>query len=645
MKKIILLSLLFAGLNAQSQILKKIGNRVKDNVEWRISHKAANTVDQGLDSLLAIPGKVSDKKKAKKGTEKAPAAKQAGQGIQKDVAGSDHNEKEPEQDDMTPKDGLLTLKLSASEIFTGGSIIISGESVNYKNYKTVAIKVSGPGPADIRNIPLTSTGSYTAEWNANGNIGKYSVSVTSSDAKITRTAEFTVQELNWLFADDWPQENTREMKKAIERLEETAGKVEESISAKNKAELERKMKEVKEQYNDVLKFFRDLGKANKEMISAAKKKKKLPGNLADNLSNLNNQLATQAQQLKQINEAADHQPQDLSICEYLVMLNEACAAFSTFTNVWAKSLGDVVKNIALDKAVPKVVGEVNQAAGGVEAPYDFPLKEASKIYATSQFDLKSLSEKLGKAGMAGDVLQFATDVLLKIYCDVYTGKFTHNYTISFRNNSGQNWWKYGVKMEAGLSLRSPKNGEKGNIIKLKGNLEGNATEFTFFQDVEKEDEFRKAAHDKIQVIPIRSFTPLAVPVSVTEADILGFGAIARGLATPAYFNIPIDAEYNVDEDKIKIFVNEALIDFSLYVANQFVFVMYSIDGLIRIKHMTFPIHKAHTTIRGVLDAQQFVMKKDGKGNLSFQGKGNRHIGDGTTVRETDLNFTIMCTKE
>jgi hypothetical protein len=82
---------------------------------------------------------------------------------------------------------------------------------------------------------------------------------------------------------------------------------------------------------------------------------------------------------------------------------------------------------------------------------------------------------------------------------------------------------------------------------MKGNLEGNATNFTFFQDMwRKKMNFQKGSQGKLEVVPIKVFTPLAVSVATSERDILGFGAIARGLATPAYFNIPIDAEYDVD---------------------------------------------------------------------------------------------------
>jgi hypothetical protein len=382
------------------------------------------------------------------------------------------------------------------------------------------------------------------------------------------------------------------------------------------------------------------------MIQQVKKGKRLPQNFAANLSELNTIMTNQASQMKQLNEMADHKPPDNSICEYLVMVNEACAAFSTFTNVWAKSIGAVIKNIVLDKGVPKAVGEVNQAAGGIPNPYDFPLKFASKVYATSKFDAQSLSEKLGRAGMAGDCVQFVTDVLLKIYCEVFTGSFTHSYTIDFRNSKGENWWTYGVDMKAVFTLRYPKKNISSTIIKMKGNLEGNATKFRFFEDVEKEDEFQKGTKGKMEVVPIKIFTPLSVSVATSEWDVMGFGAIARGLATPAYFNIQMDAEYDVDAKKIKLFINGAIVDFFDHVANQFVFLMVGPDLIPYPKKMTFPIHKARLTINGVVNGQnEFTVETDAKGNESFTGKGNRHIGDKSTVRETDLNFTISAKKD
>jgi hypothetical protein len=646
-----LLLLLITASFCHAQIFKKLGNRVKEEVEWRAQRKAGQKIDQGLDSLLAVPGKIIKKK----GSKKEPAAStgqepqaEGNDGKQNNKAGtkaSSLKTSPAEEQQLSTKDGHITLKLSANKIFTGGSIAISGESVKYKNFTQVQVKVTGPAPADTRNITLTADGKYQTPWVASNKTGEYTVTVMSSDKKASQSATFTVEELELVFDDEWPEDNIKETQKALDRLEEVADKVKGNISPKNKAELEVKMGELKKQVDGVLLLFKDLSKANKEMGLLVRKGKALPPNLAGNLSALNDDLADQAAQMKKINEMADHEPPDNSICEYLVMLNEACAAFSTFTNVWAKTMSSRIQNIILDKAVPKAASEA-QGAVGISAPADFPVKEATKIYATAKFDAKSLTETLGKAGIAGDILQFATEVLLKIYCEVFTGHFTHGYTIDFRNGKGETWWNYGVSMEAALTLRYPKKNISGTVIKMKGNLEGNATNFTFFEDIAKEDEFQEGSQGKLEVVPIKSFTPLAVSVATSERDILGFGAIARGLATPAYFNIVIDAEYDVDANTIKIFVDDALVDFMPWVANQFVFVLYGGDLIPWIKKMTFPIHKARLTINGVLkDQNEFPVKKDAKGNLSFEGKGSRHIGDATTVRETELKFTLSGKKE
>jgi hypothetical protein len=118
------------------------------------------------------------------------------------------------------------------------------------------------------------------------------------------------------------------------------------------------------------------------------------------------------------------------------------------------------------------------------------------------------------------------------------------------------------------------------------------------------------------------------------------------MATPAYFNIPVDAEYDVNADKIKIFLNSPIIDFSGAVTNQFVFILIGADMLPYIKRMSFPINKANVTLGSVIRSNnEFTVDKDSKGNLSFSGKGNKHLGDKTTIRETDLNFTISAKKE
>ena len=642
---VLLLSFLLV-FKGGAQILKKIGNRIKDDAAWRLSNKIDNEIRKGVDSIFEMPKKNKNKKNANN-------SKASSEEIDKNKPDTDQQKNintaanntmaAATEKEMKPTDGFITLTLSANTIFTGGSLRISGESIMYKDYKQVEIKITGPITTDKRNIFLNADGKYFIDWIASEKTGDYTVTVTGSDKKSKQSVGFTVAEIEHIFDDVWPEENIKHTKKALDNLEEKVDNVEAEISTKEKAILKQKMDELHSKTADVLNLYKDLNKAGKEISKLAKSGKKMSANLAGNLSDLNQNLNEQAVQMEKISGVTDHKPADNTICEYLVMVNEACAAFSTFTNVWSKSLGTILKNITIDKAVPKTVEVMNN--NRLPPDVEFMGKESSKIFATSLFDAESISSKMGKAGFAGDLIQYASDVLLKTYCGIYKGNFTHNYTIEFRNNDGENWWTYGAEMSATFSLRYPKK-NAGDIIKMKGNLEGNATKFTFFQDLAKENDFRAVSKGKIVVVPIKTFTPLSVSVATSERDILGFGAIARGLATPAYFNLPVDAEYDVDAKKIKININNAIIDFSNLVANQFVFFMVGQDLIPYPKKMDFPIHKAKTTINGIFIVfKEFDVEKDSKGNESFHGKGNRHIGDKTSIRETNLNFTLTVKKE
>lgn len=645
MKQLLLLLLSFLLVTkGGAQILKKIANRIKDDAAWRVSNKIDNEVRKGVDSLFEMPKKMKGKNNAKASTEEIDKksttdnqSKNKNEAVDNTMAASTEKE-------MKPVDGFITLVLSANTIFTGGTILINGESVKYKNLNQVEITVTGPSTNNIKNVSLAEDGKYRTGWIAADRAGEYTVTVKSSDKKARQTLKLTVYTLPDL--GNLCDKNIAEVDKAFDKLKNSAAKVADGISPKDKAELEKKIADVKDKVDNVLKLYKDLNKAGKETAQLAKSGKRLPHGLAGNLSTLNDNLTDQSEQLKALEKIAEHEPLDNTVCEYIVILNEACAAFQTVTNLWSRSIFTILANIATDKAAPAIAGGINDAGVGIDAPNDFPLKEMTKIYATSKVDAESLSTKLGKAGIAADLAQFALDVLLKIYCGVFKGTFTHDYNIEFRNNDGENWWTYGADMKAVLFLRYPKDKNNGGIIKMKGNLEGNAIKFNFWQDIAKENDFHAVSKGKIIVVPIKTFTPLSVSLATSERDILGFGAIARGLATPAYFNIPIDAEYDVDAKKIKIFVNDAFIDFSNLVANQFVFLMVGQDLIPYPKKMDFPIHKAKTTINGIfISFKEFDVVKDSKGNESFKGKGTRHIGDKTSIRETNLNFTLTAKKE
>src|SRR5688500_10870357 len=140
--KVLLISLLsFLVLHkSDAQLLKKIGTKVKEDIEWRAQRKAGQKIDQGLDSLIQVPKKIINKKSSKEtkntGTNEQKQDRQAnepGKSFQAAIA---------KNGELSTQDGHVTLKLSSEKIFTGSYVSISGESVKYKNLTHVQVKVT-----------------------------------------------------------------------------------------------------------------------------------------------------------------------------------------------------------------------------------------------------------------------------------------------------------------------------------------------------------------------------------------------------------------------------------------------------------------------------------------------------------------------
>jgi hypothetical protein len=635
--------------NGNAQVLKKLGDKIKRDAEWRVRYKVDRQVDKGIDSVLAVPKKIRDKKKEKNNTEETVLPQDKNTGTTK-KGGSAPPSKirqtaAPDPNDMTPKDGFITLSLSASTAYIGfGNIIgitISGESVKYKNFNQVQVTITGPSTKDVKQLQMNADGKFFMDWNPSDQTGDFIVTATSSDKKTMQSATFSVESLDLPDYDDWPKQNINETKKALEKLEEAVDDAEAGISPADKEELEKKLDGVKETVNDVYQLFKDLGKANKELMQLAKKEKKLPSSIAGYIADLNRTLDEQARQMKKINETAVHKPQDNTICEHLVMVNEACAAFTTFTAPVGKIAKTILLSMISGKESPNPIDKENSPG----KPYFFVPAKMYAIYGIAKKDADGISTKLAKTGFAADLAQYASTVLLKKYCGVIQGEIKHDYTINFRNANGVSWWKYGAEMQGAIVLRYPKEGSKGKIIKMKGSIEGNATNFSFYENAEANDDFHDGTKGKIEVVELRVIKPATVPFVSSLSDKAGFGAAARAL-TPASFYITVDAEYDVDANTIKLFFNTALMDFTDAVNNQLIFLEVGADLLPYIKKMTFPIAKVFSTFGSVVRSNnEFVVTKTGKGSLSFTKKANKHLGDKNSPIEHDLNYTISAVKE
>ncbi|MBS1921643.1 MAG: hypothetical protein JST17_15455 [Bacteroidetes bacterium] len=180
--------------------------------------------------------------------------------------------------------------------------------------------------------------------------------------------------------------------------------------------------------------------------------------------------------MKQANDIASHQPYDNSICEYLVMLKEACAAYGTVTNIECKFILNTLKNIALNNGIPGAAGSANDKAGigGDVKNIDI---ECTKIIANSVATSETLYSQIASDGFAGELMSMASDHLLGKYCVNLSGDLSENYRCIVRNKNQIAWWDYNYSTSGIISLRCPKNNINGGIMKMKGNIEGNATHF------------------------------------------------------------------------------------------------------------------------------------------------------------------------
>jgi hypothetical protein len=625
-------------VSLRAQFLKSLLNTVKQTSTNRANDKAASTTNKALDKVDAATQTNGQATSQTTGQTGGQGAVQNGGGA-KGVSGG--KTAAPNPGDKDSDSSYLQLSLSSTKVLQGGTVVIAGSSVMYGSLKQVAMTITGPSVNYSKNIPLNANGSFSTTWQAGG-AGDYLVTVKSSNGKEQKSATFSA--FRFVEMDRLTDDNKKATTNAYDNLKAQTDLVIGQLSPTDASDLKKKMDDVTQKKDKVLKLFDDLDIAGKGLDGVEKKYGQLTPDISADLSQLTDLLSTQAQQMAQANTMAAHKPSDNTICEYLVMVSEACAAFSTITNFWAKSMGGVLKNIAIDKAIPTAAGgvngmtQVNKDAGNIH-------KECDKVVTTALYDTESLTSALGVAGFAGDIAQMCIDHFLKKYCAVMSGNLNHDYQCTFTNDDHKVWWKYNYTTEATINLRYPKNNSGGRIIKMKGNIEGNATKFSIFQDMEQMQEFKDKMKNRAKLYPIQIYAPTAAPFATSQHDVAGFGAVARAVVTPAYFNIPIDADYDTEAKKLKIYLNSPIMDFNP-VTVSYIYVYIAIAaGIPLVTRVNFPINTVKLTLGKVIEKNNdFNIQTDSGNNLSVNGKGNWQLGKDSPI-EHIINFSFSLKSE
>jgi hypothetical protein len=648
---VILGSVLLLASSTQAQFLKGVVNSVKNTVQNRAYDTTRSATNKAIDKMTgkgkkaAAGGATADSSKS--GGTVAGASTPgstsgtAGPGTSSPTMGAHGASAAPADQDPPSTKGYVRVEVSANRTIVGGKVKLTGFSPIYKNMKTVVLTVTGGTAIPAQTITLKDSGSFSTVWTPT-TAGHYRLTIASQDGKAQKSV--TVDAYAFQEMDQITGPVREEGQKVIDKIKATVDEAKAGLSAGDGAKLDDQVKKMTKKWTAFTKVIDGLDKAGKGLDGLQRQYNGLPEIVVANVGRISEDFSQEGRDLATGGDASTptksdgsgHQAYDNTVCEYLTMISEACAAFSTFMN-WEGDVAKLCSNLAIDKAAPAIAESASTSSGSVTTIVN---KEVAKLFTQVNLDAESFTSMSGTAGFAGDMVQMCSNYLLKTYCVVLDGDLQETYTCTYMNKGGAVWWKYKYTTGATITLRYPKGKSSGGAIKMKGNIEGNATKFSIFTDVNEQDEFRDNSKGRVHAEGICVYAPAAVPFVSSQADRkTGFGAVARGIATPAYFNIPVDVDYDVDGKTMKFETNDALIDFLPTV--KFTYFYWGIAaGIPLVTIVDLPINKVGQTLGKAFSMHStFPVVKDAANNISVKGNADAKVGSGPP-HEHDIQFNF-----
>ncbi len=528
----------------------------------------------------------------------------------------------------------------------GVAVPFSGVSVMYKEFKFVKVTVTGPKnySKEIKEN-LNKEGKFNNYWVAPLEVGTYTFIAYSSDGKAQETKNINISGIDFL--DKIAEETLPTISKMEAIVEGKAKDIQSKITTADKKVLEEKMAKFKADLQRYKNCYTSLIDASKKAKALLKPGQPIPQKIAFQISELQQTIKKNEDDLKRVNEYYSHTPNKYSICDYLNAFKEVLAAYSTITGFAVKSVSAIVKGITINTVIPAAATKAYEMANAVKGRNVGDEEKAvtgqfAKMYVTPAAEFGSIDVFMGKVGLATDILGFVVNILIKTYCITLTNKITQENKFTFTNEYNEKWYIYKSKLEGVLSLRAEKAAAaKDNIIKMKGSIEGNLTSFKAFADpkacIAKELKSSGNYNNTI-CFPLVEINPVTIPFSTAANDVAGFGFGSRMLATPACFNIQVDAEFNQQTKEIKLFVNkENAVDFTPAVKFRQLFMYIAVLPITQ--YQDYPIEKAAITMfANFKEKNIFKIIEKGKGDKTYSGNVKRTVtGDGFVI---DLSATI-----
>jgi hypothetical protein len=497
----------------------------------------------------------------------------------------------------------------------GQPVTIAGSTGYHEKKKvaTVLVRHESGAPTATLTATVTPKGDFTVTFADTKKPGKYSVTVTAPDGTGKGQTQFRVDSPATLL-DDVEHVSTEldtrtnkllaYVKSAIASLPPSAER-DEALKKEQDIENKRKMVTL-----PPVKILGDLRKLNEITLPD----QQVYGTLRDWVSKGEEAI-----------ETIDKSPiseKPAPICETIHTALEG-AKLGAYAFTITGSLFETLGNMAVDKLMPAGVQSMAGRGAGTLAvtsvlKIDFELaKHEGNVYAAL-------------AAITMDLTEFLIDHVFERYCSEYKGPVNAKMTMVWKEGV-QPWMKYGVVLEGELRLRYPKEAPTGKPVYMTGEFEGNATHFTFWEDVTVVSPLPKS-------LLVLQRLWLQPPTSVNSPEKLeAMGQVARAL-TPAYFDIPVIAE--MTGENIKLQFKPARVDFSDVVKNRLLFVVH--NGLYPdFRLFTFPIQKAHWILsKGLEDPAILTIVPEGSGHAIRVKKQNHKDSPDKSV---NVDWTITIT--
>jgi len=507
-------------------------------------------------------------------------------------------------------------------------VTISGSTGSHekKNQASVTVRHESGAPSATLTATVSPKGQFSVTFSDTKKAGKYKVSVTAPDGIGKGAAEFRVDSIDGLIDDV-----ERVMTELDTRTDKLLAYVKSAMASlppsKERDVVIEKVDDIESTDNTVdlppVVIFGELRKVIQGPTVVFLPDQKILGELRDWVPEGEEAIAT-------IDKSGFGQ-KPAPVCETIHTALEG-AKFAAYAFSIAASPLKTLKHIAIDKGIPALAkgalgGGADSLAASSAAKLEVARRAAKKVEESAEKKVK-----FAEAGIAilNDITEYAIDHVFEHYCSEYKGSVKAKMTMVWKEGALP-WLKYGVVLDGELRLRYPKEAPAGKPVYMTGEIEGNASNFTFWEDVTVVEPLPRS----LLVVERRWLAP--IPFLNSTQSPVDFGQVAR-VVTPAYFDVPVVAE--MTGETIKMQFKAARHDFADAVKNRLLFVVVS--GMIPdFKVFSFPIQKAHWILsKGLEDPTLLTVTEMSSGGHAIKTTKQTHKDSPDKSVYVDWTITI-----